>query len=101
LDIGHQLAGFVGAVVLGALVVLVLTGGLPAAWLATQRGRSALDWAFIGILLGPLAVLLVGLAPIQPAGRYGSCTRCSEVIRLTATRCRYCGWEGKGHEPGT
>ena len=93
MDIGHQLAGLVGAFVLGALLVLFVTGGLPTAWLATQRGRSALDWVFIGTLLGPLAVLLVGLAPIRPGGRYGQCTRCSEPIHLTATRCPHCAWE--------
>lgn len=51
------------------LAVLVYSVGpaLLAAWLAGERGREPLVWAIVGLLLGPMAVIAVGLAPV-PVG---------------------------------
>lgn len=43
--------------------------GLLTAWLASQRGRSPLAWLAMGLLLGPFALLAVGLAPVRESGR--------------------------------
>jgi len=45
------------------LLLSILFFGLPSAWLASQRGRSAIIWALVAaLLLGPVAILVVGLA---------------------------------------
>ena len=92
-DIGGALAGI--GVFLGVLYVgfMVLIGGLPAAWLAAERGRSYFTWLLVGTLWGPLAILLVGLAPIRASGPFGPCTRCLEAVRIGAIRCPHCGWD--------
>jgi hypothetical protein len=40
--------------------------GLLTGWLASTNNRSALGWFLVGGLLGPLALLAVGLAPAAP-----------------------------------
>ena len=72
------------------LIAALLFGGLPAAWLAVTRGREPFLWLFIGLLLGPLAVFLVGFAPLGASGTYRRCLRCAEAIRAAATRCPHC-----------
>lgn len=57
------------------LVVWACFGALPAAWLAGEKGRSALPWFLIGLLLGPIAIITVGFAPAVgppsgPGGRW-------------------------------
>lgn len=44
----------------------------------------------IGLLLGPIAVLLVGLAPLGTRGIYRRCARCAEAVRFEAVRCPHC-----------
>lgn len=73
------------------IVVWAIIFGIPSAWLASQRGRSAFDWLFVGAVFGPAAVLMVGLAPVLPEGRYKPCVECMEPVRLAATTCPHCG----------
>ncbi len=50
-------------------VVLLLLGaalfGALAATLARHRGRPAAPWALLGCMLGPLAILVVVMLPVQ------------------------------------
>lgn len=46
-----------------AIPYAAIFGGL-AAWLANAKNRSVGSWFFLGVLLGPLAILAVGLAPV-------------------------------------
>lgn len=92
-----MLQTFVGAsgstfLILLAVVTLVLvfSGALPAAWLAAERGRSAETWVLVGLLLGPMAVVLVGLAPRVAGGDYAECPECREPVRVDARRCPHC-----------
>ena len=50
-----------------ALAIYLISGPLPAGWLAQERGRSYVKWFVIGFCIGPLAILTVGLAPIVKA----------------------------------
>lgn len=70
-----------------ALVIWSVAFALPAAWLAGERGRSGLVWFLVGLLLGPVAILILGFAPILPEGRYRHCVECLETILEGATRC--------------
>ncbi len=69
---------------------------------AQARGRSVLGWFLLGLLLAPLALIIVLVIPPNQdaldAERLGSmdwkeCRYCAEIVRAKATRCRYCGGE--------
>lgn len=88
--IGGAIAVAFGWAILGWLLFGLLSGGIPAMWLAGQKGRSEFAWLITGIFWGPLAVLPVGLAPRGASGQFGRCSECQEVIHLGARRCPHC-----------
>ena len=45
------------------IAIGLIVCGLLAAWLAEQKGHSAGAWFLAGLLVGPLAVIAVGLSP--------------------------------------
>lgn len=98
--IALALAGLGLTFLLGWLAVMLLAGGLPAAWLASVRGREPVVWLLVGLVLGPLAVLLVGLAPLGTSGQWGRCLVCQSSVRRGAQRCPYCGADGSGYRGG-
>lgn len=69
-------------VVLVAVAVWALIGGLPAAWIAGERGRSATNGFLAGVFFGPIAVVTTGV--------YMECPECREGIRAEATCCPHC-----------
>jgi hypothetical protein len=88
---------------------VVIFGGLTA-WLASTKNRDGCSWFVLGALIGPLALLAVGLAPAtqkptQPsqtraapamAGRQPwtkVCPQCAEEVKSAALVCRFCGYE--------
>ncbi len=75
---------------LAALLALWIIPAFGAAWLAEQRGRSALAWLIVGLLIGPLGVLLVGFAPIKEPLTNLRCPACQSRVLSGATRCRWC-----------
>lgn len=66
-------------------VVSAIIFGPLSAWLAIARERSATIWFAYGLLLGPIAPLLISLAPP------GRCRVCGEAGRGWLTRCEWCG----------
>lgn len=69
--------------------VLILGWALLAivtAVVAKSRGRSGFGWFLIGVLFGPLG-LVIALA----LSRQTRCRYCAERIRAAAIRCRHCG----------
>jgi hypothetical protein len=85
-------------VVLALALTMWLLVAFAAGWLADQRGRSALVWFFLGLVWGPFAALLVGLAPRGASGPYRRCPHCWEPIRREAAVCPYC--QRRGAEDG-
>ena len=58
-----------------SLFILWLICGIGAAAVARSKGRSGCWWIFIGILIGPIALLIVGfMASVQapPALHHGT-----------------------------
>ena len=67
------------------LVISAIVFGPLSAWLAVARDRSALIWFAYGLLLGPIAPLLIAIAPP------GRCRVCGERSRGWLDRCVACG----------
>jgi len=64
------------AVALTAWVLVAVAAGS----LADEKGRSPTIWFLVGLLSGPFAVLLVGLAPRGASGQYQRRRDCREPI---------------------
>jgi len=70
------------------LVLVVLAAGLFApltAWFAARRSRRPVIWFVFGALIGPLALVLLALAPP------GRCPSCGAPVDGWPTSCRHCG----------
>lgn len=79
-------------------IMIWLVCGIFAASIAQTKGYSGCLWAIIGFMFGPLAMIGVGLmekkeAPAEPADDLRACPFCSEMIKVTAIKCRHCGSE--------
>jgi hypothetical protein len=68
-----------------ALGVLALAFGPLAAWLAARRQRNPAVWLLFGALLGPIALVLIQVAPP------GRCWNCSEPTAGFESLCSTCG----------
>ncbi len=76
------------------LIAYVVVLGTATAWLALERGRHGVSWFFVGAVLGPLAILMVGFAPRQAIGsRYRECVECVEPMDARAITCPHCASE--------
>lgn len=72
----------------GIPIVLVLLAGVGAplaGWYATRRARDPAVWFVLGVMLGPIAIALLALAPP------GRCPNCDLPIEGWASTCDQCG----------
>ena len=79
--------------------------GVGAAVIASNKGNSGVAWFFVGVLLGPIGLILSLVVAGDPAvverkkiegGGYRRCDKCAELIRAEATKCRFCGSDVDG-----
>ena len=70
---------------LAAGIAWVIGFALLAGRLATQRGRSVPQWMLFGAIIGPLAAVLLRLAPL------GRCPTCEADVRGWEKVCGWCG----------
>jgi hypothetical protein len=64
--------------------------GVVASVIAYSKGRNSLGWYLAGMFLGPFALIVAFLPPVERPGMYVRCPSCKEVIRQEAATCRYC-----------
>lgn len=67
------------------LIGLAIVFGPLTGWLAIRRKREPAVWFAFGVLLGPIATLLVLIAPP------GRCPACDEPVRGWPSSCVACG----------
>jgi hypothetical protein len=72
-------------------LVAAVTGSIPASWLAGEKGRDSGAWFLAGFVIGPIAVLTVGLAPRGYKTPFKACLECQEAVMILATKCPQCG----------
>ena len=87
-----------GSSIMALLLIWILCGA-AAAMIASNKGKEAVLWSVIGMLVGPFGILFALIAQPNAAqveqqalasGRR-KCPMCAELVRAEAVKCRFCG----------
>ena len=82
------------------LIVMWSFFGVTSAVIADTRGSGAGVGFLLGVLLGPIGLVVAAVLPVNPAalternikeGRLRRCMRCREAIQHDALQCPHCG----------
>jgi hypothetical protein len=85
------------------VIIFAMFAGFTA-WLAKERGRSAMNWWLISCVISPLfAIIGLLLAPDSITTKAQEnrlklrnmrlCPQCAEPVKIEALKCRHCGSE--------
>ena len=80
-------------------IIVWLLCGLICTVIAGAKGRSSFGHFFIGVLFGPLGVILSLVMPKNTdrleklalnAGDLKKCPQCAEIVKSEAIKCKHC-----------
>jgi len=82
-------------------VIFWIICGAVAATIASSKGGSALIGFIVGVLLGPLGIIIAFFLGNEKAaaqsqiqsGERKKCPRCAELVQPDALVCKHCGHE--------
>jgi hypothetical protein len=77
------------SVVLWVVVVWALSA-LLSGWLAARKRRGVQRWVVLGVILGPLALLVQACYPARYAAQTTPCPKCGKPIGVRAVACHHC-----------
>ncbi len=81
-------------------LVIWLVCGIIAAVIAMNKGRSGCGWFLVGVLLGPLGIILALVVSEDKtevekrnmqSGEMKKCPFCAELVLKEAVVCKHCG----------
>jgi len=69
------------------VVIIWIICGFAASKAASNRGGNGFLWFVLGLILGPLGLLLA-----FTGSKYTTCSRCQKEVTWKAAACQHCGY---------